>query len=469
MLRGLDEAHRTPQRLDAGRVLVPEESDFLDRSAGCADQLLSSSGTLQTNRGAVGGQRESRHQTIGAQRPAVLGEVVFGDDREPAVIDLRLEVLRGPFQRQIFTGRVRDSQRAQPSQGSATIAGIADRYIAGTLNAPCRRCRQIGGFGEAAVFPGQRILEGGFMDGVGGRISHRVHDPHRLFPARNGREHDLVGFSVHPVSIRRARGWRRRPCGNEVHETSVGYRLRGAFAGPQKTQCFGRFGVVEQFLRFEHCAHFIRRHAEFHAADVDLAERHRRSGERDRCRHRGLRRRLIRGRGCCRGHSHSVQPVYGGDQHPAFLRRGAGVQGNGGILEPGLPARQWNRIAEHAVGLLRTRLDILKAVVAVYLRRCSHVEMTAHYFVVEALPGGLLQRGKEAILRQEVRRVARICGLRRCRVGRRVGPCAAPAAEQGESRRQNAVARPPRNSHVIVPRPRYRSWLQRILVPEGFM
>src|SRR3984957_13437017 len=120
---------------------------FPRRAAGRMDQLLSSFCTLQTNRRAVGRHRESRHQTVGAQRPAVLSEVVLGDYREPAVLDLRLEILRAPLQGQILAGWIRGIQCAQTSQGSATIAGIAHQYIAGALDPLLRLRRQIVGFG----------------------------------------------------------------------------------------------------------------------------------------------------------------------------------------------------------------------------------------------------------------------------------------------------------------------------------
>ena len=97
--------------------------------------------------------------------------MVFGYERNSAVVDLGFEVVGRLFQGKILPSRFCDVETTEPSKYSMTVARITDQYITAALNAPRGRLRQVAGFAKAAVFINQTSLEGGLARGVCGRVS----------------------------------------------------------------------------------------------------------------------------------------------------------------------------------------------------------------------------------------------------------------------------------------------------------
>src|SRR5262249_9998769 len=109
----------------------------------------------------------------------------------------------------------------------------------------------------------------------------------------------------------------------------------------------------------------------------------------------GCRRRHRAGcAGCAvRRHAHRVAAR---DQNSLLLRIGTTHRRDCRSLEPGHPVRAGERLASYAVGLALSGLWVHQAVETMGFRRRADIEVCPHYFPIDVLAEGLLERRQKA-------------------------------------------------------------------------
>src|SRR5579863_1801840 len=99
-----------------GRLILRSFTGFIERTSAGLNQPRRRCGSLEGNRWAVRGHRESGDQTIFAQGAAVRDEMIFGDHGIAAVLGLKSKFIGDGLQRKILPGRAGGIQSTEAAE-----------------------------------------------------------------------------------------------------------------------------------------------------------------------------------------------------------------------------------------------------------------------------------------------------------------------------------------------------------------